>query len=49
MILMEALQLNPMNNESMEDGIASFDFQHIFPHMFWISNWSVDETYPSGV
>ena len=43
---------NLMNDGSIdvsEVGIISFDFQHVFPHLFWISNWVVDATYPKGV
>ncbi len=31
-----------------QPGIVRIDFARHFPHKFWISNWSEDETYPDG-
>jgi hypothetical protein len=33
---------------STADTFVSWDFVRSFPHKFWISNWSSDETYPEG-
>jgi len=38
-----------MSNELSSAGIVSFDFQRIFPHIFWISSRVIDKTYPDGV
>ena len=34
--------------EEVPEAIISIDFKDTFPHMFWISTWSKDESYPSG-
>ena len=31
-----------------DDGLVSFDFVDVFPHKFWISDWSSDSQYPGG-
>jgi hypothetical protein len=30
------------------DGLLNFDFREVFPHKFWISEWSSDSQYPGG-
>ena len=30
------------------DGLLRFDFVDLFPHKFWISDWSRDSHYPDG-
>jgi hypothetical protein len=30
------------------DGLLSFDFVDVFPHKFWVSDWSSDSQYPDG-
>jgi hypothetical protein len=30
------------------DGLLEFDFVDLFPHKFWISDWSADAQYPDG-
>ena len=34
--------------EDEQDAIVSIDFSRTFPHKYWISNWSSDESYPQG-
>jgi hypothetical protein len=34
--------------ENAPQGIISIDFRETFPHKFWISTWSKDESYPMG-
>ena len=31
-----------------ENALITIDFETSFPGMFWISNWSKDESYPNG-
>jgi hypothetical protein len=38
-----------MSSESVTAGIVNFDFQNVFPHKFWISNWITDDSYSNGV
>src|SRR5690348_12417920 len=37
-----------MSNPTQGETLLSYDFEHRFPHRFWISNWTSDDTYPSG-
>lgn len=30
------------------EAFVTFDFASLFPHRFWVSNWSKDEEYPGG-
>lgn len=36
------------NRTMSDDGLVSFDFVDLFPHKFWISDWSSDSHYPKG-
>ena len=31
-----------------DDGLLNLDFRDLFPHKFWISEWSSDSQYPAG-
>jgi hypothetical protein len=37
-----------MTENMNPEALVSFDFTKTFPHKFWISTWSKDESYPSG-
>ena len=37
-----------MSAEYSPEPLVTIDFQDNFPHKFWISNWSRDESYPNG-
>jgi hypothetical protein len=32
-----------------ERGFVHFDFESTFPHVFWTSNWGVDDEFPDGI
>ncbi|HSY44023.1 MAG TPA: hypothetical protein VK811_08925 [Candidatus Acidoferrum sp.] len=38
-----------MNDDNQILGIINFDFRHVYPHVFWVSNWISDNAYPDGV
>ena len=37
-----------VDNSSEQAGFIKIDFARHFPHKFWVSNWSEDDTYPDG-
>lgn len=37
-----------LEDASGQHGFMHFDFQTLYPHKFWISNWGQDESYPDG-
>lgn len=37
-----------MAGSSEQPGFVKIDFARHFPHKFWISDWSEDDTYPDG-
>ena len=37
-----------MNNDHTSDPLTTLDFATRYPHKYWISDWSKDETYPDG-
>lgn len=37
-----------MSSNDPPQALISIDFQDTFPHKFWISTWSKDESYPMG-
>jgi hypothetical protein len=41
---------DPTPDAEGQDGAAfvSFDFEHIYPYKFWVSQWMEDEAYPQG-
>src|SRR5688572_23515166 len=40
--------LNRRSNISRNYSLATFDFENLFPHKFWISDWHKNETFPDG-
>jgi len=37
-----------MSSTDPPQALISFDFRDTFPHKFWISTWSKDDSYPMG-
>lgn len=38
----------PFTPDQMKRGLLNLDFETWFPHKFWVSTWSKDNTYPNG-
>lgn len=43
-----ATELERSTTDMSNDGLVTFDFVDLFPHKFWISEWSSDSEYPEG-
>jgi hypothetical protein len=43
-----ATELASSTPDMSNDGLVTFDFVDLFPHKFWISDWSSDSQYPDG-
>ncbi len=35
-------------NKDIPEALVSMDFSQTFPHKYWISTWSKDESFPKG-
>lgn len=35
-------------NAELGPGAVNFDYERWFPHIFWISQWTSDDSYPDG-
>jgi hypothetical protein len=40
--------ISSMRNEELGSAFVNFDFTRWFPHVFWVSDWKEDESYPGG-
>ena len=38
----------PQTNTDLGPGVVNFDYQRWFPHIFWVSQWTSDDSYPNG-
>jgi hypothetical protein len=36
------------SNSEMGPGVVNFDYERWFPHIFWISQWVTDNSFPEG-
>jgi hypothetical protein len=35
-------------NADLGPGVVNFDYDRWFPHIFWVSQWASDDSYPNG-
>ena len=36
------------NNTDLGPGVVNFDYERWFPHIFWVSQWTSDDSLPGG-